>query len=673
LARAAAPGGGGDASAPPPACGGASECEKGLGFRPSRVAAVKIFYSHGALSGCRFCPENNNFFVVGATDDAGRPVVRLYSVGGPGALRELPHAAFHDGAPRAAPGLEGGPGSSFFEVPLPHPVTALEFARADELLAADAGGHVHSVRVRVRAAGQDPEAPARGGGSGAVVSPRRSGESAAAAAERRRRSSRSRAPRRRSPAARSDDHVGEVLSRPRTVFACDQYGGNSQIPNPGDDDLDKLPQVSVRSMSYTAHNSRLGASSLVFVDSYGRLRVLRRRSRVRASGDGSFQLCHFALGLKQHHTACVSCARSDEVLAGGVDGSIYVYDPRGDADQNQNRANSLGRAVDVQAQCVHVLEGHRKPVRCLAWSPDEELLVSADDGGTVVLWRYEEPLWRRRRREAAAREVLALTSPSTRGAPSGLLRQGVRHVNADAKRGLFSVQHEFGLVGADPRSQAKFLLETPGLDKVQIGILLGQPEPEYRSVLHAFTESIDFAGLGFIEALRHFLMHFHLPGEAQQIDRILQAFGRAFHLENPFFLRSSEECFVLAYSAVVLNTDAHHPRIRQRMSSTDFVATVRGVPGGAEIQNEIILRLYDSIKREKLSLAQDFAAKGSSRLFGRRREHKTPCPMCGRMVYHSKMMAHMEEFHADGHAPIASRAGPPPPVPGRPRTWRVDQ
>lgn len=49
--------------------------------------------------------------------------------------------------------------------------------------------------------------------------------------------------------------------------------------------------------------------------------------------------------------------------------------------------------------------------------------------------------------------------------------------------------------------------------------------PAPLQVLESFTATFDFSGLPFDAALRGYLEAFRLPGEAQKIDRIVNAFG----------------------------------------------------------------------------------------------------------------------------------------------------
>ena len=122
---------------------------------------------------------------------------------------------------------------------------------------------------------------------------------------------------------------------------------------------------------------------------------------------------------------------------------------------------------------------------------------------------------------------------------------------------------------AEASSVAEFLRYTPGLGKVQVGeyISKGPPDlyPFNAAVLKEYVRLFDFSGpnSSFDKALRMFLGHFRLPGEAQCIDRIMEAFaGHLFeHLgpHNPF--ASADAAFILSFSTIMLNTDLHNPGI----------------------------------------------------------------------------------------------------------------
>jgi golgi-specific brefeldin A-resistance guanine nucleotide exchange factor 1 len=122
---------------------------------------------------------------------------------------------------------------------------------------------------------------------------------------------------------------------------------------------------------------------------------------------------------------------------------------------------------------------------------------------------------------------------------------------------------------ADAKSVAKFLKNTPGLGKTQVGEYLSKGPPDiypfHAEVLKAYVATFDFSGKysSFDKALRTFLGHFRLPGEAQCIDRLMEAFaGKLFeHLGPGRPFKSADAAFILAFSTIMLNTDLHNPQI----------------------------------------------------------------------------------------------------------------
>jgi hypothetical protein len=82
---------------------------------------------------------------------------------------------------------------------------------------------------------------------------------------------------------------------------------------------------------------------------------------------------------------------------------------------------------------------------------------------------------------------------------------------------------------ATPSAIASFLYSTPKLDKARIGLYLSKgPKEQYpfhNEVLRCFAALFDFSGMSFSDALRTFLGRFRLPGEAQCIDRLMEAFA----------------------------------------------------------------------------------------------------------------------------------------------------
>lgn len=103
------------------------------------------------------------------------------------------------------------------------------------------------------------------------------------------------------------------------------------------------------------------------------------------------------------------------------------------------------------------------------------------------------------------------------------------------------------------------LTAQPGLNRRMIGEYLGNVISSFNmAVLEAYVEQFELANMTFDHALRFFIASFRLPGEAQKIERILQTFARKYHGSNPGLFQHEDTPFVLAFSVVMLNTDAHN-------------------------------------------------------------------------------------------------------------------
>jgi brefeldin A-inhibited guanine nucleotide-exchange protein len=125
-------------------------------------------------------------------------------------------------------------------------------------------------------------------------------------------------------------------------------------------------------------------------------------------------------------------------------------------------------------------------------------------------------------------------------------------------------------VGDSPEDIATFLKDASGLDKTLIGDYLGEREELPLKVMHAYVDSFNFQGMEFDEAVRVFLQGFRLPGEAQKIDRIMEKFAERYWKCNPKAFSSADTAYVLAYSVIMLNTDAHNPMVKDKVTQTSL-------------------------------------------------------------------------------------------------------
>lgn len=150
---------------------------------------------------------------------------------------------------------------------------------------------------------------------------------------------------------------------------------------------------------------------------------------------------------------------------------------------------------------------------------------------------------------------------------------------------------------------------------------------------------ISFSGMPFDAALRIMLTKcgFRLPGEAQKIDRLTSAFATAYcednrpneaimaeaqtQLDSGKSVTSSQQSVatgdgrlyptapdvveILAFSVIMLNTDAHNPNIKKekKMTRKQFVNNNRGIDkGGADLPKAFLEFIYDAIVTNEIKM-----------------------------------------------------------------------
>ncbi|KAA0059594.1 brefeldin A-inhibited guanine nucleotide-exchange protein 1 isoform X1 [Cucumis melo var. makuwa] len=190
------------------------------------------------------------------------------------------------------------------------------------------------------------------------------------------------------------------------------------------------------------------------------------------------------------------------------------------------------------------------------------------------------------------------------------LQKGISLFNRKPSRGIeFLISTK--KVGGSPEEVASFLKNTNGLNETVIGDYLGEREEFSLKVMHAYVDSFNFKVMDFGEAIRFFLRGFRLPGEAQKIDRIMEKFAERYCKCNPGSFTSADTAYVLAYSVIMLNTDAHNNMVKEKMTKADFIRNNRGIDDGKDLPDEYLGALYDQIVRNEIKMNSDSSASQS--------------------------------------------------------------
>ncbi|KAL2312096.1 Protein transport protein sec72 [Schizosaccharomyces pombe] len=186
-----------------------------------------------------------------------------------------------------------------------------------------------------------------------------------------------------------------------------------------------------------------------------------------------------------------------------------------------------------------------------------------------------------------------------------LLRTCINKFNYKPTRGLKMLSENEYVDINDPKAIAEFLFRADGIDKTTLGDYLGEGDEKSISVMHEFIDCLSFINLKFVDALRRLLQCFRLPGEAQKIDRIMLKFSERYMKENPSAFANADTAYILAYSIILLNTDLHSPRIKNKMTKEDFIKNNRGINDGADLDEDYLGFVYDDILKNEIAMKDD--------------------------------------------------------------------
>uniref|UniRef100_A0A8C1ELT6 IQ motif and SEC7 domain-containing protein 3 n=1 Tax=Cyprinus carpio carpio TaxID=630221 RepID=A0A8C1ELT6_CYPCA len=216
--------------------------------------------------------------------------------------------------------------------------------------------------------------------------------------------------------------------------------------------------------------------------------------------------------------------------------------------------------------------------------------------------------------------ILSLPRPHCQDTPCGTLstdiarkrlyRIGLNLFNVNPDKGTqFLISR--GFIPDTAIGVAHFLLQRKGLSRQMIGEFLGNSKRQFnRDVLDCVVDEMDFSMLELDEALRKFQAHVRVQGEAQKVERLIEAFSQRYCMCNPDVVQqfhNPDTIFILAFAIVLLNTDMYSPNIKpeRKMLLEDFIRNLRGVDDGADIPREMLAGIYERIQQRELRSNED--------------------------------------------------------------------
>lgn len=171
---------------------------------------------------------------------------------------------------------------------------------------------------------------------------------------------------------------------------------------------------------------------------------------------------------------------------------------------------------------------------------------------------------------------------------------------------------ENGLLPAEHSREdlARQVRRINGLHKKRLGEWLAKPGNE--DLAKAFIADLDFNGRRIDEALRLMLATFRLPGESQEINRIMEAFAPVLYEQcrsvpsTRDIFASPDSVYIMAYSVIMLNTDQHNPQYKgRRMTEEDFIRNNRGNNEGKDYDHDFLRSVYHSIRTDEILMPDE--------------------------------------------------------------------
>nr|BAB17290.1 hypothetical protein [Macaca fascicularis] len=132
-----------------------------------------------------------------------------------------------------------------------------------------------------------------------------------------------------------------------------------------------------------------------------------------------------------------------------------------------------------------------------------------------------------------------------------LYRIGLNLFNINPDKGIqFLISR--GFIPDTPIGVAHFLLQRKGLSRQMIGEFLGNSKKQFnRDVLDCVVDEMDFSSMELDEALRKFQAHIRVQGEAQKVERLIEAFSQRYCMCNPEVVQqfhNPDTIFILAFA-----------------------------------------------------------------------------------------------------------------------------
>ena len=162
--------------------------------------------------------------------------------------------------------------------------------------------------------------------------------------------------------------------------------------------------------------------------------------------------------------------------------------------------------------------------------------------------------------------------------------------NESPSKGIVTIINS-NLAENSPKSLAIFIKNCQLLEPAVVSDFLSRPQNS--EILKEYINTFDFKNMSIDIAIRELCSQFRLPGESQQIDRVMQSFASKYHDDNTSM--SEDAAYVLSFSIIMLHTDIHNPNVVKKITCDEWIDNTRNVKEACEVDISILKGIYSRI------------------------------------------------------------------------------
>lgn len=82
----------------------------------------------------------------------------------------------------------------------------------------------------------------------------------------------------------------------------------------------------------------------------------------------------------------------------------------------------------------------------------------------------------------------------------------------------------------------------------------------------------------------------------------MEKYAERFVKCNPGAFKSADVAYVLSYSMIMLNTDAHNHQVKNKMTREGFIKNNKGINDGADLPEEYLTAIFDRIVDNEIKM-----------------------------------------------------------------------